>query len=85
MLTPACQRLVEAAPLDRREGSVRAYVELTIYKKGHAGIGVSDVEGKNPARRIVLRDAMQLNNGEELRNVVFAIVERLENEVRISS
>ena len=77
MLTPACQALVDATPLDSRKGSVRAYLELAVYEKGHAGIAVSVVEGKNPSRRIVQQDAMQLNNAEELGKVVQAIIDRV--------
>jgi hypothetical protein len=80
MLTRACQELVDATPLDHRQGAVKAYIELTVYEK-HAGIAVSEVSGPNGARRIAQRVNMQLNSVDELENVVTAIVERMSREV----
>ena len=87
MLTPACQELVDATPLDRREGSVKAYVELTLYvKKGkekeeHTGIAVSEVAGPNGSRRIRQVKNMQLYNVRELEDVVTGILERMRRDV----
>lgn len=77
-LPPRSQNLVDATPLHPREKGVNACIEFTIYADGHAGIAVSRVEGKPPNRRIVQADSLPLNDVQELRDHIDAIVDHAE-------
>ena len=80
------ERLVRDAPFERMETGLKAVVELTAYPKssahpnGFAAIAVSKVEGPRHARTIRHADGMTLNSTEELRRVVGALIDRLEEE-----
>jgi hypothetical protein len=76
-LPPRSQELVEATPLHARDSGVKACIEFTIYKDGHAGIAVSQIEGDPPRRRIVQADSLPLNHVHELRDHIEAIVDHV--------
>jgi hypothetical protein len=76
-LPPRSRQLVEATPLHSTESGVKACVEMTVYHDGHAGISVSRIEGP-PGHRIVTQvDTLPLNDVEELRAHVLAVIARL--------
>ncbi len=77
VLPPRSVKLVEATPFHHLESGLKACIEVTVYPDGHAGIAVSEIEGSPPARRIVQRDSLPLNNVDELRTHVLAVIERL--------
>ena len=78
MLPPRSIQLVEATPIHRLKSGLKACLELTVYRDGHAGIAVSEIEGHTPSRRIVQRDSLPLNDLAELRDHVLAVIGRLE-------
>jgi hypothetical protein len=76
-LPPRSTKLVEATPIHRTSSGLKACVEVTAYLDGHAAIAVCRIEGTAPHRRIVQADSLPLNDEEELREHVLAVVERL--------
>jgi hypothetical protein len=76
-LPPRSRELVDATPLQPTQSGMKACVEMTIYADGHAGIAVSRIEGSPPRRRIVQADNLPLNDVDELRGHVLAVIERL--------
>ena len=51
-----------------------ACIEFTVYDGGHAAIAVSKVTGAARSRSIIQVDVLPLNNVDELREHVLAIV-----------
>jgi hypothetical protein len=85
MLPPRSVKLIHATPIHPRDKGAKACVEFTIYADGHAGIAVSRVEGKPPRRRIVQADSLPLNDVEELRAHLDAIVEHVARQSQLGS
>jgi hypothetical protein len=77
MLPARSKQLVDATPLHRTATGVKACVEFTIYRDGHAGLAVSRIEGKPPHRRVVQADTLPLNDVEELQEHIEAVVEHV--------
>jgi hypothetical protein len=71
------RQLVEATPIHKTRSGFKVCLELTAYPDGHAGIAVSRIEGAAPHRRIVQADSLPLNDAEELRGHVLAVIEHL--------
>jgi hypothetical protein len=76
-LPPRSVRLVQSTPIHRLKTGLKACVEITVYPDGHAGIAVSEIQGSPPARRIVQRDVLPLNDVDELRSHTLAVIEHL--------
>jgi hypothetical protein len=72
-------QLVEATPIHRLERGLKVCIELTVYPDGHAGIAVSEIQGAPSSRRVVQRDSLPLNDVDELRGHVLAVIEHLED------
>jgi hypothetical protein len=85
MLPPRSQQLVESTPLHSLKTGFKACLELTLYPDGHAGIAVSEIDDSSRPRTIVQRDALPLNDLDELRDHVLAVIEHVAGQVRASN
>jgi hypothetical protein len=85
MLPPRSRKFVAATPLHETEAGIKACIEFTIYRDGHAGLAVSRIEGKPPSRRVVQADALPLNDMSELHGHVDAVVEHVRQAAGVSA
>lgn len=69
MLPPRSRKLVESTPIHPLRSGFKACLEITMYPDGHAGIAVSEIDDSSRPRTIVQRDALPLNDLNELRPV----------------
>lgn len=84
-LPPRSMKLVEATPMHQLEKGTKSCIEMTVYPDGHAGIAVSEIQGKPPSRRIVQRDSLPLNDIDELKAHVLAVIDRTVEVARAGS
>jgi hypothetical protein len=63
------------------KSGVKACVEITIYPDGYAGIALSEIDDSPRPRTIVQRDALPLNDLDELRDHVLAVIDHVADRV----
>lgn len=84
MLPPRSRKLVESTPIHPLRSGFKACLEITMYPDGHAGIAVSEIDDSSRPRTIVQRDALPLNDLNELRDHVLAVIDHVAVHVRAS-
>src|SRR5947208_960220 len=84
VLPPRSRKLVKATPVMPMRSGFKACVELVVYPDGHAGIAVSTIEGEASRRMIRQADSLPLNDVNELRGHLLAIVDHLAQEAERS-
>jgi hypothetical protein len=62
----------------------KACLEMTLYPDGHAGIAVSEIDDSSCPRTIVQRDALPLNDLDELRAHVLAVIDHVAGHTKAS-
>ena len=84
MLPPRSLKLIESTPIHPLKSGFKAGLEVTLYPDGHAGIAVSEINDSSPPRTIVQRDALPLNDLDELRGHVLAVIDHVANHIGAS-
>jgi hypothetical protein len=78
MLTPRQEEVVDRTPMHELDNGAKACIEFSVYRDAeqHTGIAVSRIEGERPTI-IVQADNMQLNNVQELKDHVLAVIDHV--------
>jgi hypothetical protein len=76
-LTSTSQAFVDSAPINPLQTGVKAVVEVTAYPGGHFRIDLSRIDGPRNDRRIRQVNQLTLNDADEAKDHLDALVDRL--------
>jgi hypothetical protein len=74
---PSTVTLVEQAPIDKVRTGYRAVVEITGYGDGQMSLVTSRIEGRAGSRRIVQAGNLMCRHGNEAKDALDLLVDRV--------